>query len=145
MSGELFEVKMSTLLFLRGLKSQLEFCIASNMADAGSYDDIVFPLGHQTAFMQLKHRQNKDPKIYRSQLLTVKGDFSLLKYCKSYFHIKRNWQQSDDLQNCGRFEDALFIVFTNAKLDDNVISNVVYSGILAMINTEGKIVQFNNQ
>ena len=143
MAGQLFEVKMLTLLFLRGLKNHREFRIASNMFAAGSFDDIVLKSGHRTAFMQLKHKQNAE--IDMSMLLTVKGQFSLIKYYKSYIDIKQQWQHNVDLQQCDNFEDCLFIIFTNASLVDNVGSNVGSNEMLHFLNTEGKIIQFTGE
>ncbi|KAJ9580522.1 hypothetical protein L9F63_024288, partial [Diploptera punctata] len=142
MSGELYEVKVASLLFLRGLRNQQDFHLASNMDAAGSFDDVVFTLGNKTVFIQLKHREKQQSKIYTSQLIQFKGDFSLLKYCKSYFDIKKQWKKEKDLQNCGRFEDCLFVVFTNAGLVEGVGSDVGSTEMPDVINTEGKCICF---
>ena len=145
MRGEFFETKMAILLFLRSLNKNNDFHIASNMKAAKCFDDLVFTLEEQTAFMQLKYKENS--KVYMSQLLTMKGDFSLLKYYKSYIEIKQNWTEDEDLQSCGKFEDSLFVLFTNATFENNVDSNndLGSSDILELLNTQGRVTQFTEQ
>ena len=145
MSGELYEVKLSALLFLRALSCQNEFQIASNMEAAGCFDDIVFTMGPETAFIQLKHREKQQTKVYTSQLIQLKGDFSLLKYCKSYFDIKRQWKRDRDLQSRGKFDDCLFIVFTNAGLVGGVGTNANSIEMHNAINAGGKCIRFTEE
>jgi hypothetical protein len=74
MDGELYEVKLATLLFARGLNRSEDFHIASNMRDAGRFDDIVLRLGHQTLFIQLKHKQIVTKEIKLPTTYTEKGN-----------------------------------------------------------------------
>ncbi|KAJ9591792.1 hypothetical protein L9F63_001609, partial [Diploptera punctata] len=128
MGGELFEIKMAALLFLRAINSNSDFYIASNM-------DLQVPsmIGIHNA------------KIYTPQLLAYKGKFSLIRYWKSYLNIKNVWSYSKDLQVCGRFEDALFGVFTSAELVGSDNSNVGNSDIHKHLNAGGKVVEFSKK
>ncbi|KAJ9597724.1 hypothetical protein L9F63_011434, partial [Diploptera punctata] len=135
MSGELYECKLAALLFINCVNKECDFHIASNMAAAGCYDDVVLTMSQGTAFLQLKHKQNKDAKIYTSQLFTLKGDFSLIKYWKSHLDIKQRWTADEDLQRCGQFNDSLYIIYTNASLVDCGESNVGSNEMLDLVKT----------
>ncbi|KAJ9598836.1 hypothetical protein L9F63_026630, partial [Diploptera punctata] len=142
MAGELYECKLAALLFLRCINSGREFHIASNMAAAVCYDDVVLTLGQRSTFLQLKHKQQKNAKIYTSQLFTVKGDFSLIRCWKSFLDIKQRWAAEEDLQRCGQFNDCLFVMYTNASLVGSGDSNVGSNEMLDLVNTGGKLIQF---
>ncbi|KAJ9597347.1 hypothetical protein L9F63_011787 [Diploptera punctata] len=142
MAGELYECKLAALLFLRCINSEHEFHIASNMAAAVCYDDVVLTLGQCSAFLQLKHKQQKNAKIYISQLFTVKGDFSLIRCWKSFLNIKQRWAAEEDLQRCGQFNDCLFVMYTNASLVGSGDNNVGSNEMLDLVNTGGKLIQF---
>ncbi|PSN53791.1 hypothetical protein C0J52_06217 [Blattella germanica] len=145
LSGELFEVQMSALLFLRALNCKQNYQIASNMNAADCFDDIVLKLGSQKIFLQLKHRKRSESMIYKSQLVQLKGDFTLLKYYKSYMDIKGQWKRDKDLKTCGKFEDSLFIVFTNAMLEDGLGTDDETKEKYDIVNTGGKCVCFSEE
>ncbi|XP_069680419.1 uncharacterized protein [Periplaneta americana] len=139
MSGELYEVKILALIFSRSLQNmQYSTYLASNMLAAGAFDDIVLKrepkggtcydistdmqskhLKNFTILFQLKHELIPS-NITDSQLLQLKGNFSLLKYYKSYCKMKQEWSQKKDLQFCGKFEDFIFVLYTNSNMARNV-------------------------
>ncbi|XP_069701730.1 uncharacterized protein [Periplaneta americana] len=119
MSGELYEVKMISLLFLWALNTKQDFYLASNMEAGDKFDDIVLRFREQTIFIQLKHKNESKSKcvIYDHWFKSASGDFSLLMYYKSFCKIKHQWKKDKDLkQCCGKFEDAIFILYTNAEM-----------------------------
>ncbi|XP_069681555.1 uncharacterized protein [Periplaneta americana] len=124
--GQEYEIKVAALLFLRALQHAQKFYIATNMEDAGAFDDLVitYKLKHSaqwnSCFVQLKHKTNKQP-ISMHSLTTFKnkGDFKLIKYCKSYNEIKRRFQTSGDENPVfrGDFNHSEYVIFTNATMD----------------------------
>ena len=123
MTGENYEWKISALLFLRTVKTGQEFHLASNMNEAGCFDDVVLKLGGSSLFLQLKHKQNSSTVLKLGDL-TNDTNFKLPKYLNSYLDIKRRWQNSSDLQFCGNFQNAKFVIYTNASVDDNLVNSV---------------------
>ncbi|PSN32377.1 hypothetical protein C0J52_24900 [Blattella germanica] len=142
-SGEYFEIKMIALLFLRAVKEQENFHIASNMEAAGTFDDIILKFGQKAVFLQLKHRDNAKSVVAASQLKQMRGDFSLIKYYKSYLKMKVNWGKGD-LKGYGEFEDTLFILFTNNPLEKGIGTNFITTGVHNLIMTTGKCTLFSD-
>ena len=122
--GELYEVKMAELLFARALNKTQEFRLASNVDGVGAFDDLVFryrlkkPDVWKTCFLQLKHKKNGGT-IQPSSLIQMSGDFSLFKYFKSYCEIKHNAATDRNLKEYGPFVDFEFVIYTNAKMENN--------------------------
>ncbi|KAJ9586954.1 hypothetical protein L9F63_019445 [Diploptera punctata] len=141
MTGELYEVKLIALLFLRAVNNGLDFKMASNMQAAGCFDDIVFNIGQQTIFLQLKHKEKSNTVIKWSQFIRHK-DFNLPKYLKSYLVTKQQWQHNEDLKLCGKFEEAKFVIFTNTKVNDNLVNESASTELLNVVSTGGKLVCF---
>jgi len=89
---------------------------------AGTFDDLVFryrlrePDVWKTCFIQLKHKKNGGT-IQRSSLIQMSGDFSLLKYFKSFCEIKCNAATDCNLKHCGPFDDFEFVIYTNGKIE----------------------------
>ena len=134
MTGENYEVKISALLYLRALQTGQEFHLASNMRGAGSFDDVVLTLGDSTVFLQLKHKKNSET-VLKLRDLTHDTNFKLLKYLESYLDIKQRWQDNTDLQHCGRFGNAKFVIYTNARVDDSLVNIVGTTDWLSIVNT----------
>ncbi|KAJ4432070.1 hypothetical protein ANN_20684 [Periplaneta americana] len=145
MTGELYEVKMVALLFVRALNQSLDFHIASSMNAAGAFDDVVLRVGKKTVLIQLKHRENTCKQIEQKDLVKKKGNFSLLKYYESYCKVRNNWTEDKDLQLCGNFQDALFIVYTNAKMAEDIGSNVCNCDWRNILGTGGNCLQFTSE
>ena len=122
LQGVKYEVKTAALLFARALNRTEEFRLASNVNGAGAFDDLVFryrlrePDVWKTCFIQLKHKDNGGT-IQRSSLTKMSGDFSLLKYFKSFCEIKNNAATDCNLKQCGPFGDFEFVIYTNEKLE----------------------------
>ncbi|XP_069680686.1 uncharacterized protein [Periplaneta americana] len=144
MSGELFEVKMAALLFLRTINRRENFSLGSNLMAAGCFDDIVLKLENKTIFLQMKHKKNTS--ICVSQLTLLNGHFSLLKYYKCFCDMKNNWAKNKDLQYCGNFKNFIFVMYTNAefnsKRDGFLNNNDDWQGL---IDTEGSVHCFSEQ
>ncbi|XP_063924346.1 uncharacterized protein LOC135138325 [Zophobas morio] len=82
------------------------FYVSSNDANFGAFDDVVIEVetdkGIQSIAAQLKH-SNKPGNLVIARLASKSGDFSILKYFKSFQEIKKKPQQC--------------ILFTNLKLN----------------------------
>ncbi|KAJ4449193.1 hypothetical protein ANN_00590 [Periplaneta americana] len=124
--GLQYEIKVLAFLFLRALQHTQQFFIASNLDGVGAFDDVVLsykPKDSQEwkkCFIQLKHKKSqKDITMRNLTSLRCKGDFNLLKYCKSYTEIKRRFKDSDCKHPVfrGDFKDAEVIIYTNAKME----------------------------
>lgn len=97
------------------------------------FNDIALKLEGYTLFLQLRDCPWFNRNIEISQLLQLKEDFSLLRYCKTFGEIKKQWIQNKDLQNYGRFEDSIFVVYTNGELSHekgNSVENTVWQKVI---------------
>jgi ankyrin repeat protein len=119
-SGPIYEVESAALLFLQAINKGQRFHLAMNMKSARPFDDLVFihkvRNESKAYFFQLKHKENRDYKIKRENLIQVSGDFSLLKFYKSYCDIKTTWEDNEDLRFCGSFHNSEFVICTNVEL-----------------------------
>ena len=130
-----FKVNVAGLLFARAINTKQTFEMASHtkMDTLCTFNDITLKLGKYTMFLQLKDCTWFNTNIDISQVLQLKGDFSLLRYCKTFCEMKKQWIQNKYLQNCGRFEDIIFIVYTNAEmshLNGNNIGDAVWQKVI---------------
>lgn len=124
---------VAALLFIRAMNTKQKFQLASRLHTPHSFNDIILKLGEQTLFLQLKHCSQFSKNMEISQFLQLKGDFSLLRYCKSFCELKKQWTQNKYLQSYGRFEDSIFIVYTNVEMSrDNGrnVGNAVWQKVL---------------
>jgi hypothetical protein len=113
---ELLTTNVAALLFIRAINTKQKFQLASHSYTPHLFNDIILKLGDQTLFLQLKHCPHFGNNMEISQFLQLKGDFSLLRYCKSFCEIKMQWAQNKYLQSYGQFEDSIFIVYTNVEI-----------------------------
>ncbi|XP_069675384.1 uncharacterized protein [Periplaneta americana] len=135
MAGELFEVNTAAMLFLRGMFKTDGFRIATNIENAGAFDDLIFIFKdnnrkvEQTCFLQLKYKSSKPLTL--QALRAPQGEFSLLKYYNSYCEIKKHFSsQAENVMFGGSFDDCKFFIYTNTYLDckkDCDITSVDYS------------------
>lgn len=159
--GQLYEIELLMLLLLEGMKKkedkELEnFRLATNMEEAGDFDDVVFKYKYNEGgeekskiiFLQAKHRQNPEKeKITVDKLLSKsdKGDFLLKKYFTSYRKIKQQFSEGEvDPIFGSKFEDSNFIIYTNAlstfSNTDNSIkeADINESDFLRALDSQGK-------
>jgi ankyrin repeat protein len=141
----MYEVESAALLFLQAINKGQRFDLAMNMKSARPFDDIVFihkvRNESKAYFFQLKHKENRDYIIKRKSLLQVSGDFSLLKFYKSYYDIKYSWAENTDLRFCGDFCNFEFIICTNVELENQSNYQHDNEGIL---NSGGTYFSFNS-
>jgi hypothetical protein len=136
----MYEVKMAAFLFARALNRTEKFQLASNVDGAGAFDDLVFRYRlrdsdvWKTCFIQLKHKKTGGT-IQRSSLTQMSGDFSLLKYFKSYCEIKRNAATNRNLKQCGKFVDFEFVIYTNQKMESNSTVQGEECDLLSMLSS----------
>ncbi|XP_063923678.1 uncharacterized protein LOC135137853 [Zophobas morio] len=97
-------VTASTILRLVSTNKVKNFHVSSDDPNFGAFDDVVIEVetddGVQTIAVQLKHSNNPG-NLRIKRLASEKGDFSILKYFKSFQEIKKKPHQS--------------ILFTNLK------------------------------
>jgi ankyrin repeat protein len=134
LSGPMYEVESVALLFLQAINKGLRFHLAANMQIARPFDDIVFICKvrneSKAYFFQLKHKENRNYKIKRENLIQQSGDLSLFKFYKSYCGIKCSWADNEDLIFCGDFHNSEFIIYTNVELINQSVYQSDNEGIL---------------
>ncbi|KAJ9590826.1 hypothetical protein L9F63_016157, partial [Diploptera punctata] len=135
--GPNYAIKMSALLFLRALDTRKTFHIASNFAEASTFDDVVLKLGDSTYLLQLNHKIKSQTVLNLRQLVQDK-DFKLNKYLESLLEIKNKWETNDDLKKSVKFAHAKFVIFTNIAVDEYLI-NDADTADLSIVNTGGKL------
>lgn len=129
-------------MYLRLLKCKAPFRIATNMAAAETFNDVVLNIGNQTVFIQFKHRQSRK-RIPLGQFLRLEGGgYGLLGYYLSYSKMKEQWTQNPDLCGFGQFDDATFVLYTNAEV---MHQNVVENELTDFLNTGGACFQFERE
>jgi hypothetical protein len=142
---------MAALLFARALNKTEEFQLASNVDGAGDFDDLVFRYRMReagiwkTCFIQLKHKKNGGT-IRRSCLTQMSGEFSLLKYFKSFCEIKNNASKNCNLKQCGSFGDFEFVIYTNGKMESTSPIQEGDSDLLSVLSSGtdyGKYISFD--
>jgi hypothetical protein len=140
-----FRVDVAGLLFTRAINTKQVFEMGSHtkMDALCMFNDITLKLGGYTMFLQLKDNPRLNKNIEVSQILQLKGDFSLLRYCKAFGEIKKQWIQNKDLQDYGRFEDSIFIVYTTAEMTHEKGKNPDNTGWQKVICSGGKCFNFS--
>ncbi|XP_069670620.1 uncharacterized protein [Periplaneta americana] len=147
--GYNYEVKMAGLLFLRLINERKGFHIASNMAAAGKFDDLVLGIGDKTLFVQLKHKLG--PQVSeKKRLYTVRQVFRMKDHYSSYCDLKNAWGQKTDLQWWGPFSDVQFVVYTNAVVAvgeavDTDVQNVLMTGGKCLRLSESEFPELRNE
>ena len=102
---------MAAVIGLRGLERGDNFELATNVTNAGNFDDLVYTAGNRRYFLQLKHTENRGRKMLNGDLLKL-----LQKSLQSYCDIKR----------CDNFKDipidnSHFIIYTNEQLTQTLL------------------------
>lgn len=156
-SGQLYETKLLSLVFLRAMsdKDIEEFYLATNIRGIGALDDLCCRYrlkGHQKSvvmFLQAKHRDDPDKgRVTANDLRSAAGDFHLPKYFDSFLSIITKFSPNnkdpmfrDDIKNV----ELNFVIYTPAKESFEpklVVENLQSDKIDKMINTSPKGVKF---
>ncbi|GFG38704.1 hypothetical protein Cfor_00322 [Coptotermes formosanus] len=97
--GQQFEIKMAAVIGLRGMQMGDNFELATNVKDAGNFDDLVYTTNGRRYCLQLKHTEN--PSAYKLEPSELA---KLLHQCfKKYLNIQDR-------------DKSKFIIFTNKRL-----------------------------
>jgi len=97
--GQQFEIKLAAVIGLRGMKRGDDFELATNVKDAGNFDDLFYTANGRRYFLQLKHTENPD-----TTHLQPKDLVELLHKCfESYYEIEDK-------------DKSEFIIYTNKRL-----------------------------
>jgi hypothetical protein len=137
-NARLSNVNVAALLFIRAINAKLVFQLQPHRQIPSLFSDIILKLGKQTLFLHLKDCSCHYENIDSSQLFQLKGDFSLWKYYKSFCEMKNLWNHNENLQNYGRFEDSIYVVYTNAVMSDNTRSCADYTLWQELLCSRGK-------
>lgn len=143
MNAQLPTINVAALLFTRAINAKVVFQLASHKQIPSLFGDILLKLGKQTLFLQLKDRPCYNKNIDNSQIFQLNGDFSLLRYYKSFRKTKKLWTQNKNLQNYGRFEDSMFVVYTNAVMSADNEHNADYTVWQEVLCSKGKYFSFS--
>lgn len=104
--GQQFEIKMAAIIGLRGMERGDIFEMATNVKDAGNFDDLVYTANGRRYYMQLKHTENPD-----TTFLQPKDTKELLHKCfESYYEMEDK-------------DKAEFIIYTNKRLGERLSSH----------------------
>ena len=81
------------------------------------------------------------------QLKSKNGDFSLRKYYDSYIQVEKNFNSIDEgVKLEGSTDDSLFIIYTNADVEEKLKSNRYTDiGGAKFLRTGGYVLQFNEE
>lgn len=142
MNAELSTLNVAALVFTRAINAKLVFQLASHKHIPYLFNDIILKLGKQTLFLQLKECPCHNKYIDKSQIFQLKGDFSLLRHYKSFCETKKLWTQNKNLQNYGRFEDSIFVVYTNAVMSGDNGHSADYTVWQEVLCSRGKYFTF---
>ncbi|XP_039439248.1 uncharacterized protein LOC120420322 [Culex pipiens pallens] len=117
--GQLYETKLLALVLFRALHRDdiTSFNLATNVDDAGAFDDIVMRYTvngtDKCIYLQAKHKDCNETNFKDMIDGSEKGDFSLLKYFKGYLELK--------VRNVA---DSEFIIFTNIEINCKIPNNL---------------------
>lgn len=123
-SGTVYQIELLILVMNRGLSAGCTFNVATEVASAEAFDDLVFIYGNRTGtingvlFLQAKHRTNVGNKIRDIDLTgVVNGDFYVPKYFESYRRIitKRKKEFKGDMKH--------FFIYTPIDIDDDILQD----------------------
>lgn len=121
-TGTVYQIELLKLFINRGLRVCTTFCVATEVASAGAFDDLVFEYETTTTngviFLQAKHRTNLDKKIREIDLTgVVNGDFYIPKYFESYRKIMSKMTKEFN------GDKKQFVIFTPINIDDDILNN----------------------
>ncbi|GFG37964.1 hypothetical protein Cfor_11167 [Coptotermes formosanus] len=126
--GQQFEVKMAALIGLRGMQRGDDFELATNVKDAGNFDDLVYTKNDRRYCLQLKHTPNPGTnKLTQPELV------SLLHKCFEGYKTMTHKDQS------------VLIIYTNKLLGPRLAKhNTAKADVDSIFKTsdEGKIFKF---
>lgn len=123
--GQWYETKLLSLVLFRALhrKEIKSFHLATNLDEAGAFDDIAVQYSDgktdKWIFLQAKHvgRRSLNLKDIIS-IETDTGNFSFVKYFKSYLDLKMNIHNGCfSMMNGSKHDDDELIIFTTANIN----------------------------
>jgi hypothetical protein len=147
--GSNFKYQFCGLVFVQMRNSGYSFKLASTVKGLGKFD-VVVEFSDENCrkshiFVQINTNTTQSIKLQK--LLSDSGDFSLRKYYKSYIQIEEKFSCGElGVKIGGSVDDSLFILYTNAKVGNDLQSNTVTDiGEERFLMTGGSVLQFNEQ
>lgn len=91
--GNVFQLKLLMLFLYRASQTQYQFRLATEMNEAGKFDDLVYEQNlwntRQFCFLQAKHKQDETELLTFNQIVDSNDhDFALQKYFITYLSLK---------------------------------------------------------
>lgn len=113
--GNIYQVKLATLLLILGIHKQLKFLLRTECTDYGKLDDVSFSnQGNKTNYyIQVKHKQVEPNNISPENLLVKDGEFALQKYFISHVDFETKLPKDDD-------ETHLYLLYTNMGIKNEL-------------------------
>lgn len=119
MHGYVYQTKLLMLFFYR-IQRRYSFRLGTEIAEATAFDDLVLEYIKDNKkiyrLLQAKHKLKEYYKITEHELLSKKGDYSLIKYFFSYQKLK-----NDKFFKNSTIKDI--IIYTNIDLDFENLKN----------------------
>lgn len=119
MHGYIYQTKLLMLFFYR-IQRRYSFRLGTEIAEAIAFDDLVLEYIKDNKkiyrLLQAKHKLKEHYKITEHELLSKKGDYSLIKYFLSYQKFK-----NDKFFKNSTIKDI--IIYTNIDLDFENLKN----------------------
>ncbi|KAJ9598981.1 hypothetical protein L9F63_010575 [Diploptera punctata] len=134
------EAKLVALIYSRSLNTGKLFRISVKVQDLDCFGDVVVQFNSCTLCLHVKNRPILSNNIDISQFLQLKSDFCLFKYYRTISDIKHEWNNE-----YGNFEDAIFVVCTNAKLLQGRESNADESFWKKILFSNGNHFRFSRE
>jgi hypothetical protein len=149
MHGQLFELKFCALAYLRAKNKGYKFKLGSNVEEFGLFDDVFveyFDDNFRKKHIFVQLRSTIKTRIAMRELLTERGTFSLCKFYKSYMQIEEKFNDRGGDKLEGSIGDSLFIIYTNADVEQNLKSyNDIDFSQEEFLMTGGSVLHFNEE
>ena len=147
--GQIFEYKLCALTYIKAINDRLKFTLCCNVKGFGVFDDVVLEYrdtSGRTSHICVQLKRKERQHITKQQLLGESGDFSLIKHYESIETEKVFKSIEQDDETSGRIGECLFIMYTNADVEEGLIcdkSNEV--GQEVFLNTGGLMLRFSEE
>ncbi|XP_049291743.1 uncharacterized protein LOC125768328 isoform X2 [Anopheles funestus] len=123
MHGELYNTYLAISIVLRQFKKKNQFIVATEVSEAGKFDDILYhhqsPNGTGTLCIQAKHKKTDGMFIKVKDLCAANGMYSVPTYFSSFLEIDPELTKGESESHKDEHKTQ-YAICTNAKLDKNV-------------------------
>ena len=149
--GVNFKYKFCALIFVRMINLGYRFKVACNVQRCGVFHDVFVEYlddncRKKNIFMRFKSKKKK-PVTMQQLLSERRCGFSLRKHYKSYIQMMEGFYRSEEgVKFEGYFEESLFILYTNADVEQKLKSyNATDFRQDEFLKTGGSVLQFDEE